>query len=289
MSRNAEKEYAFKLFLSLNFYQNVLLTVPPPLNAPYVLWRGFTHLCGCKRMNAKAAAKGGGKVGAHVEALARDALRRQLIQDEASLEALAEALPNNVERLNSQVAEKIGALRSMIESRTLADSRKSADDKPAQSSSCSLNALQNSQSGAVGVPSVKLHVPAVPMGARGGCGDAADGVRAAEGKSDTANVPEAKGLSFDERLACPTNGVDEVGRKAPVAAPASVQVTREVQPKPAKKAATPSRSAPAASDGTQREGKALSSRIAQRRLEKNDACSNRGGSPSGKVSNWHAA
>ena len=106
VSVNARKEYAFKRYMSLHIYQNIMVTTPPPLNAPYIIWLGVRRLCGYRgretRTNvASPSARVG--VGPQAEALARASLNRQVTKDMATLGALADALPAHVEGLDERL------------------------------------------------------------------------------------------------------------------------------------------------------------------------------------------
>ena len=106
VSANARKEYAFKRYMALYMYQHVILTVPPPLNAPYIIWLGVRHFCGCQRREGKTSVASPSArvgVGPQAEALARASLNRQVTKDMATISALADALPAHVEGLDERL------------------------------------------------------------------------------------------------------------------------------------------------------------------------------------------
>ena len=50
VNSNAEKEYAFKTFVSTHKYLHVHTALPPPFNAPWIVWDFFQRLCCRKRL-----------------------------------------------------------------------------------------------------------------------------------------------------------------------------------------------------------------------------------------------
>ena len=97
---NAEKEYAFKRYSSFYFHEHVMLTLPPVLNAPVVLWDALRYACssrGGEGSFTESPRLSKGKVAPTATAtesqLAERSLLRQRMKDMAMLDALADALP----------------------------------------------------------------------------------------------------------------------------------------------------------------------------------------------------
>jgi len=236
VSKNAEREYTFKRFLSLHMYQNVLLAVPPPFNVPYVLWCILVNLLGCRRSESKRFAYGANAslgVGPQVEALARASLNRQITKDAASLGALADALPANIERVDERMEERMGALRMLIENR-FADKEGKAASRP--------GTQRSHRPASVALQGSPCRRPSKASGASTGVAEKSGDAVSGQAISARCGGANSDGARSERPNGCTTEAIG-------AGAPTACEATSDQQ--------TPNK-----------ESTALASRIAQRRLEK---------------------
>jgi len=133
VQRKAEDEYSYKKFMTTHLYLHVLICVPPPFNAPYVLWdlrpgwkkrvQREKEIIKCKYSEAKARYEDDDLSGqaAGIRDRVLKSIERQREEDDARLESISRAVPEAVASLDERWDIKLDTLRVLLESRLPSD------------------------------------------------------------------------------------------------------------------------------------------------------------------------